>query len=404
MEKKLKIVAYKMPPQENWNAFRDSTQSNPNYITDEQYAYLADAGFTHGMGLLEHGADVAVRALETAQKHGLKYYVRDEINWADILKKDFYYLNAENYRKYMQYSSFAGVYIHDEPNASKYPALGEMVQGYYDFFQGAGEPLVNLLPTYANHIEQLGARDYEDYIRQYCEKVPTEYVMYDHYPFRVRKDGVGVFHTDYLYNASVVASLCKEYGKEMRTFVQACNVDLVTAPFTDEMLWFQIHTCLAYGSHAIVYYYYWGDELGVHDGLMDWNGNPLPIYYGAKKIHGQLRAYEDALMECVWEKTLYNKGAKVHHNEEEFSRFDCTENSLFSSQFDSIVGVFSYRGKKAYYAVNAVNPRCKVANELTFRLGGNYTVYMGGECLKTDGDGTVVLGVGGGAFFLPDEV
>ena len=241
-----------MPPQENWNAFRDPAQQNPNYITDEQYALLKDAGFTHGIGLLEHGADIAVRALALAEKHGLKYYVRDEINWADILKKDFYYLNAENYRKYTGFSSFAGVYIHDEPNASKYPQLGEMVQGYYDFFQGAGEPLVNLLPTYANHIEQLGAKDYEDYIRKYIEKVPTRYVMYDHYPFRVRNDGTEVFNEDYLFNASVVAKLCKEYGREMRTFVQACNVDNVGAEFIDEMLWLQIHTCLAYGSRAIV--------------------------------------------------------------------------------------------------------------------------------------------------------
>ena len=35
MNKKLMKVAYKMPPQENWNAFRVPTQTNPNYITDE---------------------------------------------------------------------------------------------------------------------------------------------------------------------------------------------------------------------------------------------------------------------------------------------------------------------------------------------------------------------------------
>ncbi len=394
-------MAYKMPPQENWNAFRDSTQQNPNFITDEQYEALKNAGFTHGMGLLEHGSDVALRALAMAEKHGLKYYVRDEINWADILKKDFYYLNAENYRKYMQYPSFAGVYIHDEPNASKYPQLGEMVQGYYDFFQGKGEPLVNLLPTYANHIEQLGAKDYEDYIRKYIEKVPTEYVMYDHYPFRVRNDGTEVFNSDYLFNASVVATLCKEYGKEMRTFVQACNVDNVSAEFIDEMLWLQIHTCLAYGSRAIVYYYYWGDELGKHDGLMDWNGNPQPIYYGAQKIHRQLKVYEEALCECAWEKTLYIKGEKAHTNEEEFARFDCGENGLFTAEYDGIVGVFDYHGKKAYYLVNYVAPKSGLANTFTFNLEGEYEVYMNGEVLNAEGKGKVSVPAGCGVFFLP---
>ena len=72
MENKLKIVAYKMPPQENWNAFRDAAQENPNYITDEQYALLKEAGFTHGMGLLEHGAEIALRALALAEKRFCK--------------------------------------------------------------------------------------------------------------------------------------------------------------------------------------------------------------------------------------------------------------------------------------------------------------------------------------------
>ena len=399
----LKIVAYKMPPQENWNAFRDPAQQNPNYITDEQYALLKDAGFTHGIGLLEHGADIAVRALALAEKYSLQYYVRDEINWADILKKDFYYLNAENYRKYTGFSSFAGVYIHDEPNASKYPQLGEMVQGYYDFFQGAGEPLVNLLPTYANHIEQLGAKDYEDYIRKYIEKVPTRYVMYDHYPFRVRNDGTEVFNDDYLFNASVVAKLCKEYGREMRTFVQACNVDNVGAEFIDEMLWLQIHTCLAYGSRAIVYYYYWGDELGKHDGLMDWFGKPQPIYYGAKKIHAQVQAYADALCECTWQETLYLKGKKSHTNEVEFARFDCTENGIFSAEYDGVVGVFDYHGKKAYYAVNYVAPKSGLTNVFTFDLQGEYDVYVNGEKCTAVGKGVLAIPAGCGAFFLPKE-
>lgn len=400
---KLKKIAYKMPPQENWNEFRDPEQRNENYITDEHYARVAEAGFTHGMGLLEHGSDVALRALEMAQKHGLKYYVRDEINWADILHKDFYYLNAENYKKYVKYDSFAGIYVHDEPNACKYPKLGEMVQGYYDFFKGVGEPLVNLLPTYANDVEQLGAANYEEYIRKYAQIVPTDYVMYDHYPFRVKNDGECVFNSDYLYNISVVATLCKEYNKELRTFVQSCEVDHVCGGFTSEMLWLQIHTCLAYGSRAIVYYYYWGGLTGDKDGLVDEFGNPLPLYYGAKKIHEQIACYEEALLESVWEETLYLKGHKRHHNETEFARFVCAKDAPFSSEYDAIVGVFDYKGKKAYYAVNYVTPKLELENKLSFHLKGEYDVYANGEKISVDSNGEIILGVGCGAFFLPKE-
>ena len=409
MSKKLKKIAYKMPPQENWNAFRDPAQANPNYITEEHYARIVEAGFTHGMGLLEHGAGVAVLALETAQKCGLKYYVRDEINWANILHKDFYYLNAENYKKYMQYDSFAGVYIHDEPNASKYPELGGMVKGYHEFFKGVGEPLVNLLPTYASHVEQLGSASYEEYILGYIQNVPTDYVMYDHYPFRFRESGEIILHTDYLYNVSAVAKLCQEHGKELRTFVQSCNTDRFPGELPSEMLSFQIHTNLAHGSRAIAYYYYWGDmeDLG-HHGLVDAQGNPQPIYYGAKKIHAQLSAYEDALMEGKWQKTLYVKGSKAHHNETDFARFENSvyescDGDTFSADYDAIVGVFDYKGKKAYYAVNYTHPGLALKNTLCVRLSGDYDVYHDGKKLALDKTGELVLNVGCAAFFLPKE-
>ena len=405
MRKRLIKMAYKTPPQENWNEFRDPQQRNENYITDEHYARLADAGFTHGMGLLEHGADVAIRALTMAEKYGLKYYVRDEINWANILHKDFYYLNAENYKKYKKFTSFAGVYIYDEPNASKYSDLGKMVQGYYEFFNDASEPLVNLLPTYANHIEQLGAENYEAYIRQYIQTVPTDYVMYDHYPFRANRESGGMrLNTDYLYNASVVAKLCKEYGKEMRTFVQACEVDNSDEEFTPEMLWFQIHTNLAYGSHAIVYYYYWGNITQQRAGVVDCEGNPTPIYEAAKKIHADLTAYEERLMECAWQKTVYLKGEKAQHNAEEFSHFEGEEQDApFSAEYDCIVGVFDYQGKKAYYAVNYTHPSLGLNNRLNFTLSGGYEVYMNGRKTDVEGSGEIALGVGCGAFFLPKE-
>ena len=404
MGKKLMKVAYKMPPQENWNAFRDPAQTNPNFITDAHYARLAEAGFTHGMGLLEHGSDIALRALEVAGRQGLKYFVRDEINWADILHKDFYYLNAENYKKYMTYDSFAGVYIHDEPNAAKYPKLGEMVQGYYDFFQGVGEPLVNLLPTYANHIEQLGANDYPEYIRGYIQHVPTPYVMFDHYPFRGDRNAKPYFITDYLYNVYVVAELCKEYGREVRTFVQSCETEDTEGGFTAEMLWMQAHTHLAHGSKGLFYYYYWGDELGKHDGMMDWNGNPTHVYYAAKTLHAQIAQYEEALMECVWEKTELVKGEKASHNEEAFALLKLPVGSEnFSAEYDAIVGVFDYKGKKAYYAVNYNTPLLGLTNTLKVKLHGKYDVYVGGNKLELVDGGEVVMGVGEGAFLLPKE-
>lgn len=404
MEKRIMKVAYKMPPQENWNAFRDEKQTNENHITEKDYQAIIDAGFTHGMGLLEHGAEIAERALQVAEKVGLKYYVRDAVNWANILHPDYYYYNRDNYEKYAKYSSFAGLYVYDEPNANKYPDLAKMVQGYYDFFKGIGEPLVNLLPTYANEVEQLGAKNYEEYIEKYIQTVPTNYVLYDHYPFRVKNKVEEYLSEEYLYNCDVVAKACKKGGKQLRTFIQSAVMDNGKIELLPEIIDFQIHTHLAYGSRAIIYYYYWGDENRVDNksGLVNWDGEPTELYYRAKKVHAEISEYEDKLCESKWQKTLYFKGQNKHLNEKEFSHFEIDNSNKFVFSYDGIVGLFDYKGKEAYYLVNYTNPRLGLENEVELNLDGDYYVWVGGQKAELKkGVNKITIPCGRGAFLLP---
>lgn len=402
MEKYIKKIAYKTPPQENWNAFRDAEQKNPNFITEEQYKLLVDAGFTHGLGLLEHGSDIALRALKMAEKVGLKYYVRDAVNWANILHPDYWYYDGDNYREYQKYSSFAGVYVFDEPNASKYEDLGKMVKGYYDFFKGVGEPLVNLLPTYANHIEQLGASSYEEYIQKYCDAVPTDYILYDHYPFRVRAREYEYLRDDYLYNCKVVADACKRNGREYRAFIQSSVMDNGNTDFLPKMLDFQIHVHLAHGAKAIIYYYYWGSETkNVYNGLVDWNGVPTDLYYGAKKIHAQVLTYEQKLCSCRWQESVCVKGSVAHDNTEEFARLNCRDVGVTASH-DALVGIFDDGGKTAYYIVNYTNPRANLSNEIEIVLDCDSIAYVGGQKLELKkGNVKIVLPSAGATFIYP---
>lgn len=402
MKKEFKIIAYKMPPQENWNSFRDPAQKNPDHINEECYKKVAECGFTHGMGLLEHGAEVAERALDTAERCGLKYYVRDAINWANILHPDYYWYNGENYRKYQRYSSFAGVYIYDEPNANKYGDLAKMVKGYYDFFKGVGEPLVNLLPTYANCVEQLGAESYEKYIDLYAEQVPTDYILFDFYPFRVKDRVEEYLHDEFLYNCAVVARACKKSGKGYRAFIQSSVMDRGKTDLLCSMLDFQIHTHLAHGAEGIVYYYYWGDEEGNgQNGLVDWHGNPTELYEGAKRINREIKSVAEKLLECKWQAVSYIKGERAHFNEIEFARQ--TEGEAcdkFKAEYDLVVGEFDCCGKRAYYLVNYTNPRLGLENEVECLTNGDYDLFINGERKPLNGK-TVKLSIGGGALLLP---
>lgn len=81
------FTAYAPVTVANWAG---SGTSNPNLVTDEQYRYMAEAGFTKSLGLYEgrsgdsgltsneKAEKDALAVLEQAEKHGIKYYVLNE--------------------------------------------------------------------------------------------------------------------------------------------------------------------------------------------------------------------------------------------------------------------------------------------------------------------------------------
>ena len=47
---------------------------------------------------------------------------------------------------------------------------------------------------------------YEEYINRFAKEVPTDYIMFDHYPIRVKNRVEEYLLNDYLYNCRVVAN------------------------------------------------------------------------------------------------------------------------------------------------------------------------------------------------------
>lgn len=84
---KIDFTAYAPVTVENWAG---SGTSNPNLVTDTQYRYMAEAGFTKSLALYEgrtgdsgytsnEKAEIdALSALAVAEKYGIKYYVLNE--------------------------------------------------------------------------------------------------------------------------------------------------------------------------------------------------------------------------------------------------------------------------------------------------------------------------------------
>ena len=114
-EDRIDFTAYAPVTVENWGG---SWTSNPNLVTEEQYRYMAEAGFTKSLGLYEgrtgnsgltaneKAEKDALAVLKVAEKYGIQYYVLNEkfynfvrpdinIEFFDLTKVDGKYYNNQ---------------------------------------------------------------------------------------------------------------------------------------------------------------------------------------------------------------------------------------------------------------------------------------------------------------------
>ena len=415
-DKNIRIFAYMGPIPENWNEFREPDYRNDNYINDEQYGYLKDGGWTGVIALMERTPEHTEAALTLSDKYGLDYYVRDEINWDLNYDPAIFERKADFYRKCEAHPSFAGIFITDEPDVSQYPVFAELKVSFDKFFNSLKHGYyINLLPTYANDVTQLGA-PYPVYIDEYIKQVKPDNVCFDHYPFQKRRinpeteaDGFYDYtRTDYFYNLDVVAKACDEADIEMWTFVQAKNYTRRETDLTYEAMAFQFYVSLAYGAKSLVYYTYWtwpgyyANEVDIEypGSVISAKGVPLERYYHCKEIHAEISAFGEEFMLCKHKTTYLVPNGK---DDVYFTKVEVKETPSFKGSATTLVGEFVHAdGRKAYMVVNAVDPYAPKTDVVTCNLGG-CTVYDRKEKFVKNGEFTVELKPGQGVFIIADE-
>ncbi|MCR5484639.1 MAG: hypothetical protein K6F09_03505, partial [Clostridiales bacterium] len=135
----------------------------------------------------------------------------------------------------------------DEPDAGSFDAISEMVEG---FRKAAPDklPYINLFPMYANN-EQLGndpqistlkkiflfntdfsdeqIDQYKRHVSDYINKIDTDYISTDIYPFGCHTDSKGALHKDtskaWLRNLDILAEACKKTDRDLWVIIQACG-------------------------------------------------------------------------------------------------------------------------------------------------------------------------------------
>ena len=117
-----------------------------------------------------------------------------------FLKKNYHNedLIKDYIADYLEYESLWGFFIKDEPSANRFDEFN-FVKKVMAKAAPDHQIYINLFPVYAQP-EQLGNITYRNYIKQYLQKIDTDYICYDYYPLIENNDGTTSLYESFLYN------------------------------------------------------------------------------------------------------------------------------------------------------------------------------------------------------------
>jgi len=240
--------------------------AGPN-LTDRVAQQMADGGWNL-VWCTEAELDVAAR-------HGLRGQLQNELLTPAALNDPARQEKLDALiQRVKRHPALYSYYITDEPNATNFVALGELVS-YLRKRDPAHLAYINLFPTYASN-EQLGnvgdkIPAYQEHLQQYVERVGPSLISYDHYQFTTKGDT-----PDYFLNLALIRQAALDADVPFLNIVQASTWSpVMRVPDAEEMR-FLVYTTLAYGAQGISYYVYcWTNHAG---GIANPDGTPTALY------------------------------------------------------------------------------------------------------------------------------
>lgn len=226
--------------------------------------------------------------LDTAQRFGLRAMLQDGLlDPANLDTPDKRRALDALVQRVRKHPALYAYFITDEPNAGRFPALGNLV-AYLRQQDPAHLAYINLYPTYASN-EQLGnggdtVTAYRAHLQQFVETVKPDLLSYDHYHFGAKgEDG-----KEYFLNLGLIRQKALETGLPFLNIVQACSWTPGMRVPTDKELRWLVYTSLAYGAQGISYYVYCYPK---HEGAMaSADGTPTPLYHAASRLNREFVA------------------------------------------------------------------------------------------------------------------
>ena len=352
-----------------------------------------------------------LRTLELCEQYNIRLFVTDSGLRNGMTEAEM----EERMKDYSSYSSFAGIFVADEPEASNYPKEFDGVENVMErplsAYQKKATKLnrfndllgyVNLFPCYSwqGHTVE----NYKKYVDEYCDTYQNVKVLsFDYYPFDYSKRDVS--YKDYFTNLSIIREKAKERGIPYWAFVQCggyfgANQDTGDLYPTEGEFYWNVNTVLAMGAKGIQYFplvqphWFSLTSSGTdpkRSGLIGADGNTTDWYDYATNANKQIAAVDEVLMNAEHLGVIVNakeegkkgnflfktdvvsvidhvssmdsnivfaQGVDKQYSVEltesfvEGTRATWVDGDITNVNGNALIGCFDYNGKTALYVVN----------------------------------------------------
>ena len=372
---------------------KDSFDGNalPNYLTEDIYQKLSDAGINLIAQAFNGGLDKNIQlSLDLGEKYGIGVFVPNFVNKYAASERTDVEL-AQELAKWSRHPAYCGIHLVDEPGCAVYYATeganGGMMEEWAELSTRYNENLgtlayTNLLRPYAESQKE----NYEAYLQQFFDTMAPKVLSYDFYAFDWLPYGAS---TLYFWNLAICREYAQKYNVPLWTYHQAggnwgdgnLHFDDTYENYrpTEGQFYWQVNTNLAFGVQGITYFtaiqpmIY--SEFDAKDGQPNFEvmgmlgavGNKNRWWYYAQNMNRQITAIDEVLMNAVNKGILASGTAVEACSDTRGALLEGTSwRELASVDGDTLVGCFNYQGKTAIYVVNFDFDYAQKIN-LTFR-------------------------------------
>ena len=133
------------------------------------------------------------------------------------------------------------------------------------------------------------ARDYEDYIREYCEQIPLDYISYDFYLYKGPERRIPLSFE----NMKTVSDACRRTGRDFWSVMQVNSSDRNRVISVDGLR-YQAYQSMAYGATTLLWACYTAGWW--HHQVLDDKGEKTPQYDKLKKVNAEIHRIGDTYM------------------------------------------------------------------------------------------------------------